>query len=160
MKCLSVWTPDDWESMNSDLGIGVAVCKPMAAYSLGEEVVRIKKPQKVAVKKPVPTKEQKEKERIEIENARKLIEEELIRNYAKDHQLWFWRHLQNILLKLNITLDKIDDEQHYAANSDGQVCRVVYENDNDHPAVSANETARKIILFFAQQKLTEVKDEK
>jgi hypothetical protein len=146
--------------MNSDLGDSASQGKSVAAYSLGAEVVQIKKPRKAVVKKPVPTKEQKEKERIEADNARRLRDEEALREYAKDHQLWFWRHLQNILLKLNITLDKIDDEQHYAANSDGQVCRVVYENDNDHPAISANETARKIILFFAQQKLTEVKDEK
>lgn len=160
LRSLSVWTPDDWEYMNNDLEDIAFQGNPVGAYSLGAEIVQVKKPQKAAVKKPVPAKEQKEKEQIEAESARRLRDEEVLREYAKDHQLWFWRHLGNTLLKLNITLDKIDDEQHYAANNDGQVCRVVYESDNDHPATSANETARKIILFFAQQKLTEVKDEK
>jgi hypothetical protein len=160
-----LWSEDDWEYMSNDLDVDLYNGKPVSGYALHTESEVQAKPRKIASPKPAITEEQKEEKRrqeklrqAELEHERSLRDMDALAKRSGDDRMWFWRHLGNQLLKLNITLDQIDEEQYYAANTDGQVCRVVHDDDVSHPAMAANETATKIVLFFAQQKLTRINE--
>lgn len=151
-----LWSEDDWEYMNDSIEVGIYF---QAYPAWVDEQVKVRKPVH-SVLKAHPTEEQKK----EASQARRQIVLEVKENLKYDTEedvTWFWIHLSKMLLPINITLDQIDAEQYYASNTDGQVCRVVKDtNDTKHPADAAKTTAQKIVLFFAQQKLTEVNDEK
>ena len=143
-----LWSEDDWEYMNDSIEVGIY----FQAYPAWiDEQVKVRKQKQV--QKPMPSATQDMK-RVVSE-----VKEKLKYDTEKDVE-WFWIHLSRMLLRINITLDQIDAEQYYASNTDGQVCRVVKDtNDTSHPADAAKTTAQKIVLFFAQQKLTEVNNE-
>jgi hypothetical protein len=148
-----LWSEDDWEYMNDNSEIG----SNFVSYPawVDEQVkVRVRKPVHKPVQEPMPSATQ------DMKRVAAKVKEQIKYDTEKDVE-WFWVHLSIMLLRVNITLDQIDVEQYYASNTDGQVCRVVRDtNDTSHPADAAKTTAQKIVLFFAQQKLTEVNDEK
>ena len=152
-KFTQLWTPDEWEDMNEDYEYGADIA--LSAHSLWTDTQVKIRAKADPEKKPYKVNEQKQVDAP-------LTTKEVRTSYktAEDVE-WFWVHLTNTLRGLNITVSPIDSEQYYAADTDGQLCLVKREEaDNRHPAIAANETARKIVLFFAQQKLSKVEDEK
>ena len=152
------WSEDDWEEMNSasDFYAGGEALAVAVTESATKKPAVKKLPQR-----PVKSKEEKREARLEqerqLEEYRKKSDQQAQEHRAADDKAWFWTHLTNMLFRMGITLEPIDDTQRYAATTDGQVCRVVYDDsDTQHPATAAKETAQKIVLFFAQQKLTRV----
>lgn len=142
-----LWSEDDWEYMNDNSEVG----SNFVAYPAWvDEQIKVRKPVATSVRKPSSAVEHKEVSKPK---------DEIKYDTERDTE-WFWVHLAKRLLGVNITLDQIDADQYYASNTDGQVCRVVRDTDDTkHPAAAACTTARKIVMFFAQQKLTEVNDE-
>lgn len=123
-----------------------------------DERVKIKKPKEKAplpiVAKAYPTEEEKRMAKEIRQREAAELKAKLKYDTAQDTE-WFWNHLARELLNINITLDRIDADNYYAANTEGQVCRVSKDDDDTkHPSDAASETARKVVMFFAQQKLT------
>ena len=159
-----VWTSEDWEYMNDSIEVDTTF-SPYPVWI--DQQVKVKA-KKVVAKKLERTEEQEKKYQQEKIIRAKLAYQKEQRDKAaleerkEDDRVWFWTHLANILGQLGVTVSPIDNEKYYAASSSGQVCMVVRDvtDDKKHPYDAAKKTAEKIVLFFAQQLLTKVNDEK
>tara|TARA_B110000971_G_C19971850_1_gene482985 strand:- start:615 stop:1082 length:468 start_codon:yes stop_codon:yes gene_type:complete len=150
-KFTRLWTPDEWEDMNEDYEYGADIA--LSAHSLWTDTQV-----KIRAKTDLEKKRREAKEQIDAPPTTK----EVRTSYTTVEDVdWFWVHLANTLRGLHITVSPIDGEKYYAADTDGQVCLVKKQkSDSRHPAIAANETARKIVLFFAEQKISKVTNEK
>ena len=156
----SSWSEDEWEDMNSSEELCVVGKIGVEVDVYAETIKKVKKP-RVPPIQAKKTKEELAAIKEEQEKWARISEQKALANRVDSDNEWFWIHLGNMLRSINMTLDKIDNDQYYASNTDGQVCRVVRDSeDTNHPATAAKETAQKILMYFVQQKFSGIRDEK
>ena len=156
----SSWSEDEWEDMNSPEELCVVGKVGVEVDVYAETTKKVKKP-RIPPLQASKTKEELALVKEEQEKWAQISKEKALAERVVSDNEWFWIHLGNMLRSVNMTLDKIDDDQYYASDSDGQVCRVVRDSeDTNHPATAARETVQKILIYFVQQKFSKVSDEK